>query len=532
MSDAPAGALPSEPSTRDGRADPLALAASRREKRAFERIFKKFHQEIYRYCLSILRRPEDAEDALQATMAAALRALPGEKRDIALKPWLYRVAHNESISLLRQRRPTAELDETNDPIIESAHEQAASRDRLRTLVADLGSLPERQSSALVMRELNGLSYDEIGAALECSGAAARQSVYEARMALRTLEEGRDMDCADIRLAISDQDRRKLRGRKIRSHLSACDGCRGFAASIDQRTADLRALCPPLPAMAATAIASGLVGGASGLTAGGGAAGAGTVGGALGLGGLGGTGVAGSAAVKGASILAGAVIAAGAVDATGVVDLPNPSGLGGGWSKSDETAAPAARGSSGAGSSANNGASASHNDRSAVAPGNTGSSADAPGHGGSTPGDSANAPGHGGNSPGASEQTPGHEGSSPGNSGSAPGHSGSSPGNSGSAPGHTGSSPGNSGSAPGQTGSSPGNSEYAPGHSGTSPGNSGSAPGQTGAAGNSGSAPGHIGSTGNSVSTPSVPQVSIPGNSGSGSGLTSPGNSGNAPGHNK
>src|SRR4051812_31596009 len=151
--------------------DPLAVAASRREQRAFERIFKRYHQEIYRYCLSILRRKEDAEDALQATMAAALRSLPGEQREIALRPWLFRVAHNESITLLRQRRPTAELGEEADPVIESTEAEVAGRERLRELVGDLQGLPERQSSALVMRELNGLDYDEIGEALSCSGAA-------------------------------------------------------------------------------------------------------------------------------------------------------------------------------------------------------------------------------------------------------------------------------------------------------------------------------------------------------------------------
>lgn len=542
MSPARASALTTETAGQDAEAGPLALAASRREKRAFERIFKKYHQEIYRYCLSIVRRPEDAEDALQATMAAALRALPGEKREIALKPWLYRVAHNESITLLRQRRPTAELDEETDPIIESVYEAAEGRDRLRTLVGDLRSLPERQSSALVMRELNGLDYDEIGQALTCSGAAARQTVYEARTALRTLEEGREMDCAEVRRAISDRDGRKLRGRKIKSHLAACDGCTGFAASIEQRKADLRALCPPIPGLVAAAMASGLLGGggggaggAGGLAAG--AAGGGGAGGAATLGGLGGlgAGLGGGAALKGASVLAGAVLAAGAADATGVVDIPLPAGLGDKSSSSegqggdgtsstlsktgDAGAASAGTGSDAAagtdvaatGNSAT-GNSSNGNGKSEDAPGQTGSSPgkseDAPGHGGTSPGNSANAPGQTGSSPGKSEAAPGHGGSSPGNSGSAPGQGGSSPGGSAGAPGQGGSSPGSSGSAPGQGGSGPGGSGSAPGSSGSSPGNSGSAlpappPGNSGSAPvNSGSAPGNSGSApGNSGSAP-------------------------------
>src|SRR4051794_28602254 len=161
---------------------------------AFEAIFARHHQEVYRYCRAILGSEQDAEDALQSTMAAALRSLPGEGREIALKPWLFRVAHNESISILRRREtPVAETD-VIDRATDGVEVEAESRSRLRQLVADLRSLPDRQRSALDMRELSGLDYDQIGAALDTSGAAARQVVYEARVALADLKEGREMDC--------------------------------------------------------------------------------------------------------------------------------------------------------------------------------------------------------------------------------------------------------------------------------------------------------------------------------------------------
>ena len=141
----------------------LGRRAARGDQRAFETIFKKYHQELYRYCLAIVRDREDAEDALQATMAAALRSLPGEERDIPLRPWLYRVAHNESVSLLRARTQAAEAEDV-DPVTAMTGSVAAEvegRDRLRQLVSDLQNLPERQRSAIVMRELNDLSYAEI-----------------------------------------------------------------------------------------------------------------------------------------------------------------------------------------------------------------------------------------------------------------------------------------------------------------------------------------------------------------------------------
>ena len=130
------------------------------------------------------------------------------------------------------------------------------RDRVRTLVADLATLPERQRSSLVMRELNDLSYDDIGAALATSPAAAKQAVYEARTALLEVAEGREMDCATAREAISAGDRRVLRGRKLRAHLRGCDRCRDFEAAIGERRETLAALAPPLAAPAALALLQG------------------------------------------------------------------------------------------------------------------------------------------------------------------------------------------------------------------------------------------------------------------------------------
>ena len=83
--------------------DQLAAAVAAGDERAFGVIFERYQQPIYRYCSSILRDPELAADALQNTMIAALRGLEGEERAIALRPRLYRIAHNQSISLIRRR---------------------------------------------------------------------------------------------------------------------------------------------------------------------------------------------------------------------------------------------------------------------------------------------------------------------------------------------------------------------------------------------------------------------------------------------
>ena len=64
----------------------LARRAARGDRDAFTAIFRRFQQDLYRYCVAILGNPEDAQDALQNTMVKALGALPGERREIELKP--------------------------------------------------------------------------------------------------------------------------------------------------------------------------------------------------------------------------------------------------------------------------------------------------------------------------------------------------------------------------------------------------------------------------------------------------------------
>ncbi len=251
--------------------DRLAQRATKGDRRAFAAIFRRYHQDLYRYCAAIVGNPEDAQDALQNTMVKVLRALPGEKRQIRLKPWLYRIAHNESIELLRRRRATDPLDPELAISAAGPVEAAELRERLRRLISDLEELPERQRGALVMRELAGLDFAEIGAAFGTSAAVARQTVYEARLSLRQIEAGREMSCATVTKALSDGDGRTLRRREIRAHLRSCESCRAFREETGRRRSDLAALAP-LPAVAASALLHGMLG-AQGGSSGGGLAGA-------------------------------------------------------------------------------------------------------------------------------------------------------------------------------------------------------------------------------------------------------------------
>ena len=315
------------------------------DERAFAAIFRRYHQTLYRFCLAIVGNPEDAQDALQNTMIKVLRALPGEERKIELKPWLYRIAHNESIDLLRRRRETTQLDVEEVAPGYGLSENVETRERLRGLLADLRELPDRQREVLVMRELSGLDFDEIGTALETTGAVARQTLYEARQSLRQMKEGRELDCDVVARALSDGDGRVTRRRDVRAHLRSCAGCREFRDEIKGRRQDLAALAP-LPAIAAAGMLHGLVGGGSQAAGGGGVAAA--------LGGGAAKTIATSAAVKGAATVAVvAAVGVTAADRTGAIHL----GLPGEESSRSAPATPGGangshRGDAGAGSGGN------------------------------------------------------------------------------------------------------------------------------------------------------------------------------------
>src|SRR4051794_22699171 len=146
---------------------PVAERASRLEPGAFTRVYERHHQALYRYCRSILRHEEDAQDALQSAMLRAFAALQTERRDLELRPWLFRIAHNEAVSILRRRTVTCALDEhLRDGA--AFEDRVLEREALRLLRADLLGLTERQRRALVLRELNGLGHDEIASVLGTS----------------------------------------------------------------------------------------------------------------------------------------------------------------------------------------------------------------------------------------------------------------------------------------------------------------------------------------------------------------------------
>src|SRR3954463_15991066 len=237
----------------------LRSRAARGDAGAFTAVYERHHQALYRYCRSILRHEQDAQDALQSTMARAFAALQNEQRDFELRPWLFRIAHNEAISILRRRRDTAELDESPGP--DDVADRVQERADVRTLRADLADLPERQRAALVLRELNGLSHEEIAEVLDSTPNAVKQSIFQARSAMLKFRDGREMDCAPVQHLLSDGDGRVLRGGAVRAHLRSCAECRRFQDDLSERRRTLAGRAPPPPAGPAVALLQQLLAGA-------------------------------------------------------------------------------------------------------------------------------------------------------------------------------------------------------------------------------------------------------------------------------
>jgi len=151
---------------------------------AFEEIVRRYERVLGRYAAAIVPNHR-AEDVTQDAFSKALLALRGSENEIELRPWLYRIVRNTALNDLRDQPAAASplLDSAEAP--GSVADQIERREELKDLMKQLRALPDAQRAAIVMRELEGLSHEEIAAALGISGGAARQAIHRAREGLRS-----------------------------------------------------------------------------------------------------------------------------------------------------------------------------------------------------------------------------------------------------------------------------------------------------------------------------------------------------------
>jgi len=149
---------------------------------AFEEIVRRYRSPLDRFAAGFVG--SRSEDVTQDAFSKALLALRGSEAEIELRPWLYRIVRNTALNDLRDSPPSGEQLAEGLPGGLNAAEAAERREEMTELMDRLRALPEPQRAAIVMRELEGLSHEEIAAALGLSGGGARQAIYRARQALR------------------------------------------------------------------------------------------------------------------------------------------------------------------------------------------------------------------------------------------------------------------------------------------------------------------------------------------------------------
>ena len=281
---------------------------------AFEALFERYHSRLLAFCRHMLRSTEDAEDVLQEVFVKAHAAMLADERHINVRPWLYRIARNRCLNHLR--RPVPEGQDSMDVMVGengvTTAERVQKREDFRALVADVGELPETQRTALLLREMDALSYEEIAETMDTTIPAVKSLLVRARMSLAEATHSRQLTCGEVQLELAEaaEGLRKASG-PVRHHVKRCEGCADFRGQLRSNTKALAALAPIGPlALVLKALIAKFGWGGSGSAAGGSAAGSGSV--------AGGTAVAGSAGGAAAGAGGAAVGAGGLAGAGGAV----------------------------------------------------------------------------------------------------------------------------------------------------------------------------------------------------------------------
>jgi RNA polymerase sigma-70 factor (ECF subfamily) len=173
----------------------LVERAQRGDKRAFELLVMKYQRKLGRLLSRLVRDPAEVEDVSQEAFIKAYRALPSFRGDSAFYTWLYRIAINTAKNHLvsQGRRPP-----TDDVVVEDAvqfdgasrlHDSATPERELmrqeieRTVFATVEALPEELKVAITLREVDGLSYEEIAETMNCPIGTVRSRIFRAREAI-------------------------------------------------------------------------------------------------------------------------------------------------------------------------------------------------------------------------------------------------------------------------------------------------------------------------------------------------------------
>jgi RNA polymerase sigma factor (sigma-70 family) len=227
----------------------LVTLVRRGHQAAFGALVSRYEARLLAFCRHLLRSREDAEDVLQEVFASAFKAMMADDRPIRVRPWLYRIARNRCLNHLR-RISAIGVDSIEDHLSEhgpSTSDLAQRREDLWQLVGDIQQLPESQRSALLLREMEALSYEQIAEVLDKTIPSVKSLLIRARRSLAESAEVRSLSCEEARVELDEvaAGLRERPSRVVRRHIASCRRCPKLGEP-EHSLAAVRALLPLAP----------------------------------------------------------------------------------------------------------------------------------------------------------------------------------------------------------------------------------------------------------------------------------------------
>jgi RNA polymerase sigma factor (sigma-70 family) len=227
----------------------LIVLVRRGNHTAFEAVVGRYQGRLLAFCRHMLGSREDAEDVLQEVFAAAFNAIIADERPIHVRPWLYRIARNRSLNHLRRVQPIG-VDSMDIHLSEggaTTADKVHKREDFRLLVGDVQELPETQKTALLLREIDALSYEQIAEAMETTIPSVKSLLVRARVSLAEAAEARHLSCEEVREELGEvAEGLKRSSAPVRRHVRTCERCQGFKAQLRMTNKALAAVFPVAP----------------------------------------------------------------------------------------------------------------------------------------------------------------------------------------------------------------------------------------------------------------------------------------------
>lgn len=219
---------------------------------AFELLVSRYEARLLSFCRHLLRSREDAEDVLQEVLAAAYGAILSDDRPINVRPWLYRIARNRCLNHLRKAQAVGvdSMDVHFSDNGASTADKVHDREQFRLLVGDIHGLPETQRTALVLREMDALTYEQIAEAMDTTVPSVKSLLVRARVSLAEASEARLLTCDEVRIELGEiaEGLIKKANPAVRRHVKSCSRCERFEKEMRHSSKAITAALVPIGAL--------------------------------------------------------------------------------------------------------------------------------------------------------------------------------------------------------------------------------------------------------------------------------------------